>query len=148
MDQAGSGFLFGSGDYRDVPVLLAKPTTFMNRSGDAYRRLLREPEIRCEESLVVLDDFSLPLGKIRIRLKGSNGGHNGLRSILDAAKTQEVPRLRIGIGEAGADWVDYVLEPFSAKEREIVDEAIDRAAQAVEAILADGLENAMNRWNR
>lgn len=148
VDQAGSGFLFGSGDYRDIPVLLAKPMTLMNRSGDTYRRLLREPEIRCEESLIALDDFSLPLGKLRIRLKGSDGGHNGLRSILDAAGTQDVPRLRIGIGEAGADWVDYVLEPFSTKEREIIEESLDRAAQAVETILTAGLENAMNRWNR
>lgn len=148
VDQRGSNFVFGSGDFRNRPVILVKPMTFMNRSGDAYRRLRREPEITPEKTLVVLDDFNLPLGKMRIRLKGSDGGHNGLHSILEAAGVQDVPRLRIGIGTAGSGWVDFVLEPFTKSEREVIEETLDRATQAVEAILTAGLEIAMNRWNR
>lgn len=147
VDQSGPNFLFGSGDYKEIPVLLAKPMTFMNRSGDAYRRLLREPEISCKESLIVFDDFNIPLGKLRLRPKGSSGGHNGLESILQSAGTDEIPRLRVGIGDSGSDWIDYVLEPFSLKEREIIDEALERAVQAAESVLCDGIERAMSRWN-
>lgn len=139
--------MFGSGDFRDTPVLLVKPMTFMNRSGVAYRRLMREPEIAPENSLIVLDDFSLPLGKLRLRLKGRDGGHNGLHSILEATGSQEIPRLRIGIGDAGTDWIDFVLEPFSAKEREIIDESLHRAASAIETALMEGFEKAKTRWN-
>ncbi len=144
----GPSFLFGSGDWKDTPVLLVKPMTFMNRSGVAYSRLLKDPAITREKTLVVLDDFSLPLGKIRIRRKGSDGGHNGLRSILEAAGTDEIARLRLGLGGADEDWVEFVLQPFSAKEREVMDEALHRAAQAVEIIITEDIEKAMNQFNR
>jgi len=148
VEQKGSAFLFGMGDFRDTPVLLVKPMTYMNRSGSAFKRLLREPEISCAESLIIYDDVHLPLGKIRIRLKGSDGGHNGLRSILEMAGTEEIPRLRLGIGENSGDLIDYVLSPFTSKEREIMDETLIRAGEAVEAVLTDGLEKAMNQFNR
>lgn len=147
VDQAGSHFLFGSGDFHDQPVLLVKPMTYMNRSGDAYRRLLREPEIQCEKTLVVMDDFHLPLGKLRLRAKGSDGGHNGLGSILEAAGTQDMPRLRIGIGDAGVDWVDFVLEPFTPKERDVIDESIDQALSVAETLVLEGIEQAKKLWN-
>ncbi len=147
VDQSGSKYVFGSGNRRNNPVLLVKPMTFMNRSGDALKRILRDPEVNYQETLVVLDDFYLPLGKMRLRYTGGDGGHNGLGSILSIAGTQDIPRLRIGIGEAGKDWVDYVLEPFSTKERIIVDETLDNAVKAVDSILSVGIEKSMNRWN-
>ncbi len=144
----GPSFLFGSGDWRNTPVLLVKPMTYMNRSGQAYSRLLKDPDVTREKTLAVLDDFNLPLGKIRIRKKGSDGGHNGLRSILDAAGTEEIARLRLGLGGADEDWVEFVLQPFTDKERDVMEEALDRAAQAVETLLTEGMEKAMNRFNR
>ncbi|MFB3788599.1 MAG: aminoacyl-tRNA hydrolase [bacterium] len=144
----GPSFWFGSGDWRDTPVLLVKPMTFMNRSGQAYSRLLKDPDITREKTLVLLDDFSLPLGKIRIRKRGSDGGHNGLRSILEAAGTEEIARLRLGLGGADEDWVEFVLQPFTSKERDVMEEALDRAAQAVETIITDDIDKAMNLFNR
>ena len=148
VNKKGKNYIFGSGDYNNVPVLLVKPMTYMNCSGDVFRRLLKEPEITCQESLILYDDMNLPLGRIRIRSKGSAGGHNGLRSIVGAAGTDEIPRLRVGIGSPGDGWVDFVLERFSSKEREVINEALDRAVSAVESVLNEGVELAMNRWNR
>lgn len=141
-------FEFGSGDFRNRPVLLAKPMTYMNRSGDAYRRLLRDPAVSSEETLVIYDELHLPLGRIRVRARGSAGGHNGLQSIIDAAGTQNIPRMRIGIEGSDENWIDYVLSPFTSKEREIIDEAVLKACDAVESIIMAGLERAMNAFNR
>jgi len=141
-------FIYGSGDFHDIPVLLVKPMKYMNRSGEAYRRLLREPEIKVEETLVILDDLHIPLGKIRLRAHGSAGGHNGLQSILTASGTEAVPRLRIGVEGSEADWVDFVLSPFSRSERKVIDEILPRALDAVETILEQGLEKAMSLYNR
>lgn len=148
VNKKGQNYIFGSGDFHEIPVLLVKPMTYMNRSGEVVRRLLKEPEITCLETLVLYDDMNLPLGRIRIRPKGSAGGHNGVRSIIDATGTDEIPRLRVGIGSPGDGWIDFVLERFSSKEREIINEAMDRAVSAVESILFDGVEKAMNQWNR
>ncbi len=148
LDSKGSNFIFGSGNFKEHPVLLVKPMTYMNRSGQAFKRLQREPEVACERSLVILDDFNLPLGTVRIRLKGSHGGHNGLTSILEAADGQDVPRIRIGIGNVERDWEDFVLSPFTKKERTIADDAMDRTVVAVETILTEGFDKAMNLFNR
>ncbi len=148
VNQANPLFQFGSGDFREIPVLLVKPMTYMNRSGQAYKRLLADSSITTDQTLVLYDDLHLPLGKIRIRLKGSDGGHNGLHSIIQAAETNAIPRVRIGIGESDGDWVEFVLRPFPAKEREIIDETLIRAADAVESILLDGYEKSMNSFNR
>lgn len=148
IDLKGPNYLFGSGDFGDIPVLLVKPMTYMNRSGQAYKRLLLEPEITPQQTIVILDDFSLPLGKLRIRKKGSDGGHNGLRSMIESAGTDELIRLRIGIDCPNDKWEDFVLEPFTKSERQVIDESIDRAASAVETILLHGVEKAMNEFNR
>lgn len=149
VDQKGPKMLFGSGDFEDQPILLVKPTTFMNRSGDALRRLFLDPEVAPERCLVIYDEMQLPLGRLRLRPRGSHGGHNGLRSILEVAQTQEVPRMRIGIDAPpeADDWADYVLSPFTPREREIIDDTLITAVDAVETMLREGIETAMNRFN-
>ncbi len=130
-------------------ISLAKPQTYMNRSGQALRELIREgwtpPEI-----LILLDDVYLPLGSIRIRAAGGAGGHQGLESILAEVGTTEFPRLRIGVGPAprSADLPDYVLAPFHEEERARLPEALEGAASAAYEAAASGLTHAMNRWNR
>lgn len=132
----------------DQEVILAKPQTFMNLSGEAVAHIARREKIDPADILVVYDDMALPLGKIRIRPGGSAGGHNGMKSIIYRLGTQEFPRLRVGIGSARCEAIDHVLSRFSRAERKIADEAIMDAADAVEMILSDGLEAAMNRYNR
>ncbi len=148
VNQSNPLFLFGSGDFREIPVVLVKPMTFMNRSGQAYKRLLADPEMSTERTLIIYDDLHLPFGKIRIRRQGGDGGHNGLHSVLQAAGTDEIPRLRIGIEGSDENWLDYVLTPFSSKEYEIINESYGKAADAVESILMDGYEKSMNLFNR
>ncbi|MBZ0256665.1 aminoacyl-tRNA hydrolase [bacterium] len=148
IDQKGPAFLFGTGDFLDQPVALVKPMTFMNRSGVALRRLMNEPEFSPQETLVLYDEVHIPLGALRIRRKGSHGGHNGLRSIIDSLQTDEIPRMRIGVGEPVGDWADYVLSPFPKKEREVIDDTLITAIDAVETVLKDGIEKAMNLFNQ
>ena len=132
--------------------VLAKPTTYMNRCGAAAGRL-RElfPGVAYERWLVVSDDLDLPLGRIRLRAGGGAGGHNGLRSLIDALQTNEVPRLRLGIGRPLAadreEVVDWVLEPFSKEEQRLLPEILGRATQSVRDVIREGLTAAMNRTN-
>lgn len=148
VDQKGPAFLFGTGDFSDCPVALVKPLTFMNRSGAAVARLLREEEFEPAQTLIVYDEVQLPLGRIRLRKRGSHGGHNGLRSVIASVGSEEIPRLRIGIGEPRGDMVDYVLSRFSSQERETIDDALIDAVAAVETLVREGAETAMNRFNR
>lgn len=133
----------------DHVVELAKPQTFMNVSGEAVSCLLAKTDRSRERLLVISDDLALPLGEMRIRAKGSHGGQNGLRSIIDCLKTQEFGRLRIGmapehqIGDASR----FVLDNFSKKELESVSEVLDRAADAVEIVIREGIDAAMARFN-
>jgi PTH1 family peptidyl-tRNA hydrolase len=122
---------------------------FMNESGEAVKRLLGEFKSSSEEVLICCDDFDLPLGTIRIRTKGSAGSHNGLKSVIECLGTEEFPRLRLGIGPVpnGEDPSDFVLKPFSKKENEILKAMMERASDAIETILSENLENAMNRFN-
>lgn len=129
-------------------VTLMKPQTFMNLSGEAVSNIARREKIEPSEVLVVYDDMALPLGKIRIRPGGSAGGHNGMRSIIAHLHTQEFPRVRVGIGSTRRDAVDHVLSRFARAERQTAHEAILDAADAIEMILSEGLEPAMNRYNR
>ncbi len=131
---------------------MAEPLTWMNRAGRAARALVDEfegPDL--SRLLVVTDDLDLPLGRIRFRRSGGNGGHNGLRSMIDELGSSDFPRLRLGIGrpEAGEPGaiVDWVLEPFDPAEREVVDEVVGRAVEAVEFFVGEGIEAAMNRYN-
>ncbi len=131
------------------PVRLVRSRTFMNESGKAAAALRRAQGLRPEELLVILDDADLPLGAVRLRPRGGSGGHRGLRSILQVWGGEEVPRLRIGIGRdpRGGDLIRHVLSSFAPEERESVREAIERAADAVETVVAEGIEAAMNRYN-
>jgi peptidyl-tRNA hydrolase, PTH1 family len=138
------------GTIEGLAVILAKPRTYMNLSGQAVGALARYYKIPLERVLVVYDDIALPLGTIRIRAKGSAGGHNGVASIIQNLGTQDFPRLRIGVDRpAGfqSNQVDWVLSRFDREERKIVDEALTRAAEAIESVLSDGLDRAMNTYN-
>ena len=142
--------LVAEGSSNGEKIVLAKPQTFMNRSGAAVQELLREYRGTAEDLLVVYDDLDLPFGRIRIRPQGGAGGHRGSQSILECLAGAPFCRIRVGIGRPpeGVDAVDYVLEPFSAAERGALSEKIDRAAAAVECILRHGLRPAMELFNR
>jgi peptidyl-tRNA hydrolase, PTH1 family len=142
------GARFGQGVIAGEPVALVKPLTFMNLSGRAVTPLLNRHSLPPENLLVVYDDADLPLGKIRVRARGSAGGHGGLKSIISSLGSSEFPRVRIGIGRSsGGDLVDHVLGGFRGKERELIDHALERATDAVEYALAHGVEAAMNHFN-
>jgi PTH1 family peptidyl-tRNA hydrolase len=135
------------GRYKGLDLLLAKPMTFMNDSGIAVRKILARERAPLPEMLVVVDDFSLPFGKLRFREGGGPGGHNGLRSIIDELGTEGFSRLRVGIGEPGRGFVDHVLSAFVPEEKLRLDELLDAAADAVEAWARDGASKAANRYN-
>ena len=130
-------------------VAVAKPLTYMNRSGSALLWLLERLGLGPTEVLVVVDDLDLPLGRLRLRPRGGPGTHNGLRDLCDAVGT-DFPRLRVGVAgdEAPADLADWVTSPFEAHEIEAASAAIERAVDAVEVVVSDGLTVAMNHFNR
>ncbi len=128
-------------------VLLVKPLTYMNLSGRAVRAILDFYKVPATDLLVVCDDINLPLGKLRIRVKGSHGGQNGLRNIQDQLGSDAYARLRIGIDAPSYDAVDHVLSKFKPGERATVDRAVADAAQAVLTFARQGAEFAMNRFN-
>jgi PTH1 family peptidyl-tRNA hydrolase len=135
----------------ETPVLVARPQTFMNLSGESVKGLVARHGVPVDRLVVVSDDTALPVGRIRIRRSGSSGGQKGLQSIIDTLGTAEFARVRVGVrGEhfqPGEDQADYVLSRFSKAERASADEAIGRAAEAIETIVREGLEAAMNRFN-
>ena len=134
----------------DKPVLLVKPQTFMNLSGVAVEQLQTKYDTHdAAQVLVITDDFALPFGKLRIRPEGSAGGHNGLKSLIAKLATQRFPRLRLGIAPEHPlkNSVDFVLGEFPRKDREALATMVERAADAVEAILTDGVINAMSKFN-
>jgi peptidyl-tRNA hydrolase, PTH1 family len=132
-----------------APVLLAAPETYMNVSGQAVADLARRRRVRPESLLVIYDDLDLPLGRLRLRPGNGAGGHNGVRSIIEHLGTKAFPRLRVGIGRppGGVEPETFVLERFSPEERAVIDDAVERAANAALAVVSDGLEAAMNRVN-
>jgi len=132
------------------PVLLVKPLTFMNRSGVAVERLLAAHQGRPEDLVVVVDDVALELGTLRIRERGSHGGHNGLRSIAEVLGSDDFPRVRVGIrkGELPQDLAEYVLSDFPPEDVLVVQEMVGCAADAVECLVREGVPAAMNRFNR
>lgn len=137
-------------DLAGRPVAFLRPTTYMNRSGGPVRRCLAAEAAAPQAALVVCDDYALPLGAIRTRRRGSDGGHNGLASIFGALGTTEVPRMRLGVGAPppGEDPADHVLAPFAAGEEERVEDLLVRAAAAIGTAVEEGLDAAMNRFNR
>lgn len=130
-------------------ILLLKPLTYMNLSGTALRQATEYYDIPWEKVLVVFDDVALPFAKLRIRKKGSAGGHNGMASVLGAAKTLDVPRLRVGVGARprGGDLASWVLGTFSRDERERLPALLDGAVAAVEIWCLSGIDRAMNEIN-
>jgi PTH1 family peptidyl-tRNA hydrolase len=130
-------------------VLLVKPLSFMNRSGYPVFSVAQFYKIEPEEILVVLDDFALPLGRLRLRARGGPGGHNGLESVIVQFGTEEIPRLRIGIGAAPHEGsTDYVLSRFFDEEKPIVRSTIDHAVEALKCTIDNGLVSAMNTFNK
>ena len=151
--KAKAGKLFGEAWVAEATlagraVRLAKPLTFMNRSGRAVKALMdRSPgEL---EPVVVVDDAALPVGSVRVRERGSDGGHNGLRSVIAALGSEEFPRVRVGIGrgDASEDMAEYVLSEFRPEDVTIVEEVVSWAAEAIECLVGDGVAAAMNRYN-
>jgi len=134
-------------DWHDLEVIFAKPMTYMNRSGEAVAALIHRFDASIEDVCVVYDDIHLDFCMLRMRRKGSDGGHNGMRSIIHALDTQALPRLRIGIGEPEENLIDYVLSEFSQAEREEIDFVVQRAADALETFVTDGVQAAMSRFN-
>ncbi len=128
-------------------IILAKPLTYVNASGQAVTELVAQFDISLPQLCVVYDDINLDLGVLRIRRAGSDGGHKGMKSIIYKLNGQEFPRLRVGIGKPDSAPIDYVLGKFAADEREIVEDAIKRAADALQLMVLEGIEVAMNNYN-
>lgn len=138
----------GAGRIGTEDVVLLEPMTYVNLSGPAVARVVREKGVGLHDVLVVADDYHLPLGVLRLRAGGSAGGHNGLRSLIAALATDAFPRLRIGIGEAppgGAE--EFVLSRFRPSERKAIEEGLERATECVETWASKGASVAMNRFN-
>ncbi len=149
-------YSLGRGSIGGAEVVLARSRVFMNESGRAVAFLLRQEQVPTTRLLVVCDDLDLPLGKLRLRPRGGHGGHNGLRSVIDHLGTDDFPRLRIGIGRPVRDGhpvtdpdlvARYVLSVPTAEERPLLEQALETACDAIEVVLAEGLEAAMNRYN-
>jgi PTH1 family peptidyl-tRNA hydrolase len=140
---------FGQASVMLSPVMLAKPLTFMNNSGDVVAALSRYFDIALGDLFVVVDDAELPLGKLRARAHGSAGGHNGLKSVIARLGTKEFSRLRLGVGRGDGrrDLADHVLSTFDAGERADVESLITRAADAAEMFAAEGIIKVMNVYN-
>lgn len=136
--------------FKKEDVVLCKPLTYMNLSGEAVLRLSQEFKLHAEDILVICDDIQVALGRIKFKAKGSAGGHNGLASIIQCLKTSEFPRLRIGIAACPRppDLSAYVLSEFSAQERKVMQGSLRSAKDAVLCWLEEGTETAMNKFNR
>ena len=137
-------------EYGGCRVLLMKPTTYMNLSGEAVREACQFYKIPPERVLVVSDDVSLPVGKLRLRRGGTAGGHNGLRSIIGQLHSDQFPRLKIGVGQKphpDYDMADWVLGKFSKEDRKTIDAAIERALDAIECVFSQGMDKAMSQYN-
>ena len=141
--------LCGRGVIEGEKVLLLKPQTFMNLSGESIREAVDYYKIDPEEIIVIYDDISLEPGQLRIRLKGSAGGHNGIKNIIAHLGTQEFPRIKVGVGAKPPkmDLADYVLSRFGAEEQKVMDEAFQEAAEAAVMMMTTGAERAMNHYN-
>ena len=148
VEQRVARALVGRGNIAGQDVLLVKPQTFMNDSGQAVAALLRREPVPLTNLLAIFDDVHLPPGRLRLRAKGSSGGHNGLKSLAAQLASQEFARLRLGVGEPPPGFqIDWVLSRYSRADRKTMDDAIILALGAAEAWLTDGIEAAMNRYN-
>ncbi len=142
----------GMGEVGSSKIVVAKPQTFMNTSGQPVSRLIEKFNINLDDLIIIHDDLDLPLGKIRIRCGGSSGGHKGVDSIIDLLGSQDFLRLRVGIGRpvaetSEADIVAYVLSDFTPDEKQIITQVIPRVSEAIFCLLTEGLTLAMNKYN-
>ena len=142
--------LLAVGEYKATEVMLVQPLTYMNRSGLAVKEILKNYHIELSDTLIVFDDLDLPPGNIRLRSKGGSAGHRGIQSIIDVLGTSDFPRLRIGIGKPPdyMEAADYVLQQIGEPDRGLIDDALERAADAALLFISEGLEAAGNAYNR
>ena len=140
--------LMGRGKIFDQDVILFKPTTYMNLSGTAVQEVVHYFKIAIEDIVVIYDDMALPVGSIRLRKEGSSGGHKGMQNIIDCLSTEEIKRIRVGIGEPGDnDNIDFVLSKPLKDEMPLISEAIEDAVRAVKEYLKSDFDRAMNKYN-
>lgn len=142
--------VFGSGFIEGQKVILAQPQTFMNLSGESVRELADFYKVPETDIIVIYDDISLDVGQLRLRKKGSAGGHNGIKNIIAQLGSQEFPRIKVGVGEKPAGWdlVDHVLGAFPKEQHDLVEDSISRAADACACLINEGIEAAMNQYNK
>lgn len=141
--------LYGMGEINNKKVILVKPQTYMNLSGESIIQFKKFYKIPSKSIIVIYDDMDLKIGDIRLKQKGSSGTHNGMKSVIENLKTEEFPRVRVGIGtpENKSDMINYVIGPIPKREKEILIESTQKAAQAVIEILENGIDKAMNKFN-
>lgn len=139
--------VYGEGFINGEKVILLKPTTYMNLSGESIREVVDFYKLTCEDIVVIYDDISLDVGRLRIREKGSAGGHNGIKSIIAHLGTDVFPRIKVGVGQPNIDLVNYVLGKFTDEEMEVLSESIDASTKAVSEIIKDDVNTAMNKFN-
>lgn len=144
--------VFGRGKFKGQGLVLLKPQTFMNLSGEAVLYLASFLKIKTQDIIAIADDTELSLGKIRIRRSGGHGGHNGIRSLINSLKSEDFPRLRFGIGRpeniSDKDLCDYVLENFTQDEMHIINNEFDKVVEAIDSMIVDSIEEAMNIFNK
>lgn len=139
--------VFGEGFIKGKKVILLKPTTYMNLSGDSIREVANFYKLSNEEIIVLYDDISLAIGRLRVREKGSHGGHNGIKSIIANLATDVFPRVKIGVGAPKGDLVSHVLGKFSKEENEVLDKTLRAVTEAVEIMIDKDNKEAMNKCN-
>ncbi len=141
--------VLGQGEVDGAPVVLAKPRTFMNNSGEAVRYLLARFRAQPADLVIIYDEMDLPLGIIRLRPRGGAAGHQGMASIINVLGGNKFPRVRVGIGkpESADDWIRYVLDPFEEEELSVVRDVVKRVAASLNSLLEEGIDRAMNRFN-
>lgn len=139
--------IYGEGFINGEKVILLKPTTYMNLSGESIREVVDFYKLTNEDLVVIYDDISLDVGRLRLREKGSAGGHNGVKSIIAHLGTDVFPRIKVGVGQPDVDLVNYVLGKFSDKEMEVLSESIDASTKAVGEMIKDDVKTAMNKFN-
>ena len=149
VDTAKHKGLIGKGVIAGEKVLLVKPMTYMNNSGECIREVMDYYKADIDDLIVVFDDISLIPGKLRLRAKGSAGGHNGIKSIIAHLGTEQFNRIKFGVGDKPKGWdlVDWVLGRFNAEDKEILEQGRDRACEAVACIMNEGIESGMNKYN-
>lgn len=149
MERAHRSAIIGKGVIQDFGVALVKPRTYVNRSGEAIRYLQARYSTPGDRLLIVYDDINLPLGKLRLRPRGSAGGHNGIKSIIEAVGSQDFPRLRIGVGKPpdGVGQIEHVIGKMPPEDRDVLNDAVHCAADAIACLLTEGIDDTMSRFN-